>query len=47
MKKQKLLGKRQRVDSMIGDKLDEYADYERMTCNAATQKNWHKMQKLI
>jgi len=42
-----LLGKRSRVDSVLGDRMDEYADYERLTCNPNTQKKWQKMHKLI
>ena len=42
-----MLRKRSREDSVIGNRMDEYADYNRMTSNASVEKKWAKMQKLI
>ena len=38
---------RERVDSILGNKMDEYYNYERMQCVADVDKKWCKFNKLV
>jgi len=38
---------RERVDSILGNKMDEFYDFERMQCVAEVDKKWCKFNKLM
>ena len=41
------VNKRQRVDSILGNKLDEFYGYKRLQCVASQERKWGKIAKIM